>query len=397
MISIYSLIWTFINCGVMTLLIKFLRRKKNFLARYGTFTLLVLSICSVIRLLVPVEFPKHQFLLDDLSVFSILMKPFFFIVKTDGFRDIVVGIWIIGSISFILKIVTNFIISHQALISHEREADAFVLEVMKEVAPSSDIPIRISSGISVPFVNGYLHRTIYLPDKTYTRDELYFILTHEYTHCRRKDNWKKLFLNILHIIFWWNPFIYVLKQEADYLIEFNCDKQLTDHRSEREVLNYLQTLWDNLDKNDNNNGLLSPSAVRLSGNAKNPSIVQRFNLLLNRNLKSRTSIVPKIVVLLLMALWMWASYYFILQTNYDIPKDDVWGTHTVLMSNEDNAYLEEQADGSYLFYYEGIDHPLLIPKSDVEAGYYNLYPIIEYEQDTNIFSKIISWFTNNFK
>ena len=58
MISIYSLIWTFINCGVMTLLIKFLRRKKNFLARYGTFTLLVLSICSVIRLLVPVEFPK---------------------------------------------------------------------------------------------------------------------------------------------------------------------------------------------------------------------------------------------------------------------------------------------------------------------------------------------------
>lgn len=89
--------------------------------------------------------------------------------------------------------------------------------------------------------------------------------------------------------------------------------------------------------------------------------------------------------------WMFCSYYFIWQTNYYasenvIQNEDILRQPVVESSNDDNAYLQEQQDGSYLFYFRG--HVLEVSAEEVETGLYDFYPIIEYEEETNIVEDI---------
>lgn len=61
----------------------------------------------------------------------------------------------------------------------------------------------------------------------------------------------------------------------------------------------------------------------------------------------------------------------------------------VYVSDEDNTYLEEQEDGSYILYFDGFC--MDVPAEDVEKGLYEFYPIIEYEDDGN---PVTEFFTN---
>ena len=50
-------------------------------------------------------------------------------------------------------------------------------------------------------------------------------------------------------------------------------------------------------------------------------------------------------------IWFVASYYFILQPKYNIPQVDVHQGDTPFVADDENSYLEEQKDGTYIFYY----------------------------------------------
>lgn len=98
---------------------------------------------------------------------------------------------------------------------------------------------------------------------------------------------------------------------------------------------------------------------------------------------------------------MFCSYYFILQTKYSIPEqsvrsEDITNQSVVFVANEDNAYLEEQKDGSYLFHLYGMT--VEIDASDVEAGLYDFYPIVEYQEDNkNVFVELFMKIQENIK
>ena len=52
------------------------------------------------------------------------------------------------------------------------------------------------------------------------------------------------------------------------------------------------------------------------------------------------------------------------------------------MSQDENSYLRELEDGSYVFVFNNFT--IEVPKEDVEEGLYEHYPIIEYEKDKNV-------------
>lgn len=66
------------------------------------------------------------------------------------------------------------------------------------------------------------------------------------------------------------------------------------------------------------------------------------------------------------------------------------------VSDGNNAYLEEQKDGSYLFYLYGMT--VEVPASDVEAGLYDFYPIVEYQEDNkNVFVELFMKIQENIE
>lgn len=377
----------------MTLVILFLRTRKNFLADYGTFALVVLFFCCIVRMFVPIEFPEHQFIIHNTFIYNHLLYPFFTIEFPEWIMYPIFGIWVFGSIIVFIRLFRKASHTERGIITNSQEATPMALEVLRELEPQGKVELRMSSNIIVAILTGYLHPVIFLPEQEYTREELRYILLHEYTHYKRKDIWKKLFFNILYVIFWWNPFIYVLRQEAAELIEFHCDQQLAKDLTEWEVPDYLQILRDNVERIQTSSADDdSLTTIGFTYKTKNGPTRQRFRLLLNRTASTRTKLLPKVVIVAFAAIWMMFSYYFILQTKYAAPSNEVWNSGTVAISDDNNAYLEEQKDGSYLFYYGGDAYP--VSKEEVDSGFYDFYPIIEYKDDSNFFSKILSWITN---
>lgn len=83
-------------------------------------------------------------------------------------------------------------------------------------------------------------------------------------------------------------------------------------------------------------------------------------------------------ILCVSVIWFTASYYFILQPEYSIPQMDVQEDNTSFIADDENSYLEEQKDGSYIFHYAGFTDK--VSKEDVESGGYEGYPIIKYKE-----------------
>ena len=104
-----------------------------------------------------------------------------------------------------------------------------------------DIPVYRSDLVPSPMVIGF-KKAIFLPETEFDHKELVNILEHELTHLRNKDIYIKNLINLLTIIYWWFPPIYVLQRQIDLFLEIRVDNKVTGNYSEKESLQYAQTL-----------------------------------------------------------------------------------------------------------------------------------------------------------
>lgn len=406
MITFYSIIWTLINCILMSFVIFILRTRTNFLARYGSSVLSILTIFCIIRILFPIEFPEHQFVIADSYIYSNIIKPFNILLipsLPERIFQIFLFIWICGCIFHIIRLSIKSKNVQKIIRENACEKNVRGSEVLASIDSSCTLPVRTCFGISVPVLAGYFKQGIYLPDYPYTDQELHYIVLHEYTHWKRKDIWKKLLMNTICVLVWWNPAVYSIRKAFSQLLEFNCDKILAKNISEEDVVDYLDTLRISFARSQNatiTTSLYTIEFVNTSKKAK-ATIRQRFDLLLQRNSTIRKKILPKCIIVLVGAIWMCCSYYFILQTNYNTPEHSLWykdiftDKKVINIADDNNAYLEEQKDGSYIFYYDNFSMP--VSSEDMKSGLYDFYPIIEYEENKNFIQTIISKITDWIK
>lgn len=106
----------------------------------------------------------------------------------------------------------------------------------------SNIKIIQSDKITHPFVFGINHKILAIPNKTYTSQEVYYILKHELNHILHKDSLKKLLLEIINIAYWWNPFVNKIIHEIHKLMEINCDLTTVQVFTDDEKIDYLTLL-----------------------------------------------------------------------------------------------------------------------------------------------------------
>lgn len=188
------------------------------------------------------------------------------------------------------------------------------------------------------------------------------------------------------------------------LIEFRCDKTLSKDFSDEEIVNYLDILLISFARAQNPLIQTNLYTIEFVNTSKQYTIRQRFDLLLHRYTVTRHRWLPQALIVLLGLAWMFCSYYFIWQTNYyvvesEIGNEDILRQPVVNISDEKNAYIEEQEDGSYIFYYDNHNgFSVEVPADDVESGLYDFYPIIEYQEDNkNIFVEFFIMIQKNIK
>lgn len=380
MLSLYSLIWTFLISCPMLLLIFILRRRSDYLTKYGVTFISILYIFCTVRMLFPIEFPSHQKVICDPYLYLFLMNLY---AKSEDIHKkivmaVILTIWIIGIIIAVVHKMREWNKVKGYLIKGTSEGDGVAEKILREIDSECPIKIEYNLAIAEPFIKGLRHPVIYLPEKECNEKELEFILMHEYLHWKRKDLWKKFIINIIGMIFWWNPLAYLLCKDLDQIIELNCDNAMSKKYSEMDTLYYLDTLTymaggrrANFDKVSSNTlGFVKKLEVR--------PLKQRFHYVMFKKDDRKTQRKMNLFILGVSVIWFVASYYFILQPDYSIPQMDVQEDNTPFIADDENSYLEEQKDGSYIFHYAGFTDK--VSKEDVESGGYEGYPIIKYKE-----------------
>lgn len=380
MLSLYSLIWTFLISCPMLLLIFILRRRSDYLTKYGVTFISILYIFCTVRMLFPIEFPSHQKVICDPYLCSFLMNLY---AKSEDIHKkivmaVILTIWIIGIIIAVVHKMREWNKVKGYLIKGTSKGDGVAEKILREIDPECPITIEYNLAIAEPFIRGLRHPVIYLPEKECNEKELEFILMHEYLHWKRKDLWKKFIINIIGMIFWWNPLAYLLCKDLDQIIELNCDNAMSKKYSEMDTLYYLDTLTYMAGGRRANFDKVSSDTLGFVKKLEVRPLKQRFHYVMFKKDDKRTQRKMNLLILGVSVVWFMASYYFILQPKYNIPQVDVHQGDTPFVADDENSYLEEQKDGTYIFYYGKYSEKL--SKEEAESGVYDRYPIIKYNE-----------------
>lgn len=263
------------------------------------------------------------------------------------YSDIIYFIWVVGII--IKAIYTTHIygsfkksLKSMTVVSNYR-IDDIVEKLSNKYPKISCIKIIKTNWVSTPMIFGLLKPTIILPEIEFADDELRYILHHEITHYYNKDIWIRFIIELLCIVYWWNPFVYILKKQISRILEVRTDIQVTKSLSEIEEIDYLKCL-------------LKIAKTRLATDVNRfavpftyrgeSGLVQRSDMILNNVHKTKVRVINIIVLLTIVLILIFISLSF----SFEAYSIDTETANTTFELTNETSFLIDNNDGTYDVY-----------------------------------------------
>lgn len=148
-------------------------------------------------------------------------------------------IWIVGIFIQLYKLIKNLYSFRliKRYIPNVKESYEKKYPILKT---ANVLGLYFFNGIDQPMTIYPFKSIICLPNFKYTNEELEYIFIHEIQHIKNKDVLIKIFVEILVIIYWWLPIIYVFKNQVETLIELRVDHQVS--KKVDDNYKYVQSL-----------------------------------------------------------------------------------------------------------------------------------------------------------
>ena len=171
----------------------------------------------------------------------------------DPWPQLFVGIWLAGMVGVLaVHIVQHLRFRRQILSPAVPATDPLTRYIWEEALKEAGFrnpkyQLVISPEVKTPLSIGLLPRCtrVVLPTRSYTREELYWVIRHEVIHLARQDSWSKFFLLFCTAICWFNPLMWVAMKRCAQDLELSCDETvlLFAHQSQYAAL-LLNTAGD---------------------------------------------------------------------------------------------------------------------------------------------------------
>ena len=361
-ITIYSVITSILLCNVYIILVAIMRSKNNFLINFSLIPLSLIIIAGISRLIFFVEFPNST-VIGSYNIFpafiNFLNKRLFIVYNNLEIHvyNILAAIWIIGILYYIIKYAYQSISLHKYIhflpITHDKRALLCMDKILFKSGKNIKVKIVQADEIKIPMIIGYFNPVICLPVLQFSNDELENIIMHEWTHFLYKNAWIKMFMYLISSIFWWNPFVHLLKHELDAILEIQCDLSITSKMDEEVKINYLNCILKVIRslKKDNMHYKIPINCSAMVSTIKVNKIEQRFNLILDYKSKNKSCILPIILLCTIIALSSLISYRIIIQPRYNCVNEAK--NQETFCINPQNSYLTINEDGTYSLYSDG--------------------------------------------
>lgn len=341
--------------GIAILSLNYIITKSEIVLKIGIQIVLFIMVMIMFRLFLSFELPSQnninitKFWPD---IYITFVKPVFAFAEMEwSLLSIMIIISIIGSIIFVLKLILSYIVLKYTVSNFKtinnfavnRVVDKINSEYKKQVC----FNVVSNSQVKSPFIFGLRNPIIILPEIELSVDEWYYILSHEMAHYYFKDLWIRFICELLQAIYWWNPFVYLLRNQLIKIQELHVDSVVINKLAEFQKMEYLECLI---------------RIARLQSDIHRRHWVAAFNSDCEDDIANRIKAIfeyakgsevknkhaiKHVLIGLALALSIFLMPNFIIFEPYAITDEHAEGTYEI---NETNSYLIQNDDGTYDVY-----------------------------------------------
>lgn len=337
-----SIIWG----SALMVLFTILRKRSRLIDICSVSGIIVLYIFCAVRMMIPIELPWVKVIPAE-GAFNSLYLAIRKGIGVSGVKvyHILMGAWIAGAIVKAADLVIRYL-KYKKQIDKLAEKGKY-LETSQYGVNIPSVKIILSGAVDTPLSFGLFDRIILIPDEGYSDDDKALIIRHEYMHLINNDLAVQFLINMLCAIYWWNPFVYLLRLDLEQYFELRCDSNVTQDMSETQIADYLDVLlkvYKKKRKSPNRYGIGLLGTHR----RRDKDIKERF-IMLSKGQHRRNRTIGKIAAIVIASVFMVISYSFIFQSNYDVPEDTYNTESDTYEVNQSNSYLIKQQNGSYIW------------------------------------------------
>lgn len=353
--SFSTVLMTILASNFLIILISLCFQNDKLMVTIGYKLLAVFAIFTLLRLLLPFEFPfsNNIILPVQLSEFiASIRQPFYQIGRIN------ISIWFLFEVVWVIGIFIELFFyckKHvwlQRFISHCGHDVTDMEPYAGLLSRTCPTPQKIHSFrvIKLPFITVpmyYSFRTHYiiLPQNIRISDEdMFYIFRHELSHHTHRDLWIKNAIQMLTIIYWWNPFCLLLKKSTDIILEMRVDSSLTQSDG-KVTTEYLHCLVHMAEFASMPQAIPKYLSVSFSKGSSG-TLEKRFNMLCIRK-KPFPRILSLLITGIILTVYI-TSYIFIFEASH-IPQN----IEGISLSPE-NTYAVISENGTYDIYFNDI-------------------------------------------
>ena len=164
-----------------------------------------------------------------------------------GTGILLLWIWLLGAAGVFGKTIYEkcfFSKSIKRLSAGREQAreEEILQRTMAQLKIRKKVTLQISPGTITPMVAGLFRPTIYLPEESYTDQELTLVYRHELYHVKQHDMAIQLLFCFCHAIHWFNPLLRLFLTIAQRECELSCDENAVKGLSIEEKKEYCRLL-----------------------------------------------------------------------------------------------------------------------------------------------------------
>lgn len=341
-LSISSLLVSSLSATLLIVVLSTILNREKTYSFFRSDFLNLFYLIILIRLFFPVE------LLNTITIPSLKILPAIYEVlehqiKISGLPikvyQIIGVVWLLGTIIMSTKLIINAVKLHHLI---QRIKSKSKQLPTKKYISSNTHPIYVSSAVDSPLTTCLIHPVVIIPDHNYSELEIYNVLLHELQHIKNKDIAKKYIIEILACIYWWLPFIYLLRNQISLIIELNVDSQVTENMSADDYFNYMNSLVSVQEKQRNKTLMIKNQTIAAYfTNYHQSTLSKRVEFLFNGFKRKKTN--KLILVFLLVSVLTVTSFIFepkrynaqLMQDTFIIKKH----TSQYILKTKDNQYI----------------------------------------------------------
>lgn len=356
--SFSTVLMTILASNLIIVLITFCFRHKKVMLSIGYRLLAIFLALTLIRFLFPFELPftRNVFLPECISVLIAYCRHPFFSLPLRKFSlelsawTVFEFVWLIG---FLVQLIRHIVTYHGC--------SRFLSRFGQDISMEGGIRAKLDSicgqrqnrfrvvvvpSLQVPQIFGIFSPRILLPSSIDVEsEEFLFSLRHEVYHYYHHDLLIKEAVNLLCILYWWNPACVLLKKQVGLILEMHVDDSLVDNNPEI-TLAYLRSLIRLAEAAAHTDSPI-PSGLTVAAVSMNESeLEQRFQMMCRQ--QKSASIPLFLLLLVIVASTYFASYAIILEASSNTMLDD-----SEVLELPDGFYAVPASDNTYSIYYNG--------------------------------------------